>query len=117
MTEMIARHWIDGSWIEGGKSGDSVDPATGETIGQYWEADAATARSAINTAKAAFHRRGWADDRVLRARVLNAMADRFEARGEELVHLLGRENGKVHAHGRFATGIVPRRCVSTPPWR
>ena len=108
MTDMLARHWIDGSWIEGGKSGDSVDPATGETIGRYWEGDVAVARRSIEAARTAFHGRGWADDRILRARVLNAMADQFEARGEELVRLLGRENGKVHAHGRFETGIAPQ---------
>ena len=108
MTDMLARHWIEGSWIEGGKSGDSVDPATGETIGRYWEGDVAVARRSIEAARTAFHRRGWSDDRILRAGVLNAMADQFEARGEELVRLLGRENGKVHAHGRFETSIAPQ---------
>ena len=101
-----ARHWIDGEWVEGGEPGDSVNPATGQVIGRYTVGDAPVAERAIAAARRALQP-GWMDDRFLRARVLNAMADRFEARNEELVQLLGEENGKVAAHGRLETGIVP----------
>ena len=103
-----ARHWIGGEWIDGGEPGQSLDPATGEPIGTFCKADRRLAGQAIAAAKDAFASSGWKDDRTRRARVLNAMADRFEARGEELVRLLGRENGKVHTHGRFETGVVPQ---------
>lgn len=107
-TIKTARHWIDGEWIEAGETNDSVNPATGEVIGRYVLGGAEVAERAIAAAKRAFRETGWKDDRVTRARVLNAMADRFEARNADLVRLLGEENGKVQAHGRLETGIVPR---------
>ena len=102
-----ARQWIDGAWIEGGTPAESVDPATGVTIGRYALAGVAEAGRAVAAAKAAFGRGGWKDDCRLRARVLNRLAERFEARAEDLVRLLGRENGKVAAHARLEVGIVP----------
>ena len=102
-----ARHWIDGEWIEGGEPAESVDPATGAVIGSYALAGAVEAERAVAAAKAAFERGGWKDDHRLRARVLNRMSERFEARTEDLVRLLGRENGKVAAHARLEVGIAP----------
>ena len=102
-----ARHWIDGEWIGDGTPAESVDPATGTVIGRYVLAGTAEAAHAVAAAKAAFERDGWKDDHRLRARVLNRMAERFEARSEDLVRLLGCENGKVAAHARLEVGIVP----------
>jgi betaine-aldehyde dehydrogenase len=102
-----ACHWIDGQWLEQGTLGTSIDPATGQEIGTYWEGSEDVAEKAIDAAERALHASDWAENRTLRSRVLNAMADRFEARAEELVQLLGRENGKVHSQGRFEASIVP----------
>lgn len=101
-TSLEARHWIDGAWLALGEQGESIDPASGGVIGTFYEADAA-----IAAASRAFKAPGWRDDRALRARVLNSMAARFSARDDDVVRLLGRENGKVHAHGHLETSIVP----------
>jgi betaine-aldehyde dehydrogenase len=105
--DQSARHWIDGEWLAEGVAGTSINPATGETIAAFWEGGEDVAEKAIDAAERAFRTADWADNRALRARVLNAMAERFEARDEELVQLLGRENGKVVTQGRFEVGIVP----------
>jgi betaine-aldehyde dehydrogenase len=73
-----ARHGIGGEWVDAAQSSDSVNPATGEKIGTYTEATAREARQAIAAALKAFRETSWRDDRRLRAKVLNKMADRFD---------------------------------------
>ena len=102
-----AQHWIAGRWVDSGEHHDSVDPATGEVIGSYAMGGAEEAEHAIQAAKQAFTETRWKTDRALRARVLNRMADNFAARSDELVDVLGAENGKVKAHGRLEVSIVP----------
>jgi betaine-aldehyde dehydrogenase len=104
----IARHWIDGAWLETGEAGDSVDPATGSVIGRHFVAGAAQARQAVAAARRAFLEETWREDRNLRARVLNRMADVFEAHVDELVDVLGRENGKISSHAHLEVGMVPQ---------
>jgi betaine-aldehyde dehydrogenase len=104
----LALNWIDGEWVDTAVHGESVDPATSRVIGTYAMAGAPEAARAIGAAKQAFADEGWRTDRGLRAQVLNAMADRFEARTEEFVELLGAENGKVHAHGTVEMSFVPQ---------
>jgi betaine-aldehyde dehydrogenase len=107
VSTRLARHWIDGKWVDSPQHGTSVNPATGEAIGRYADGNADEAALAVAAAKAAFRNTGWSDDRHLRARVLNAMADKFTEHSERLVELLGTENGKIRPHGRFETAIVP----------
>jgi betaine-aldehyde dehydrogenase len=103
----VARHWIDGAWIDaGGSVAESHDPATGQLIGHYRKAGAAEAELAVGVAKRTFDRTSWRFDRDLRARVLNAMADAFEARSEELVELLALENGKIKPEARFEVSMA-----------
>lgn len=102
-----AQHWIGGRWVDSSEHGHSTDPATGEVIGSYAMGGSEEAEQAIEAAKRAFAAPGWRTDRALRARVLNHMADNFEARQKELVEILGRENGKIHAHGALEVAIVP----------
>ena len=110
MTSFLtARHWIDGEWIEGSERSQSVDPATGETIGTYTEAGEAEANRAIAAALRAFKTSDWRENRRLRAKVLNEMADRFEARTPDLVQILSLENGKVEAEARFEVSMVPSK--------
>jgi betaine-aldehyde dehydrogenase len=103
----IVGHWIDGTWLETGHPEDSVDPATGVVFGRHFVAGPAQAQQAIDAARRAFLEETWREDRNLRARVLNRMADVFEAHTDELVDLLARENGKVTAHGHLEVDIVP----------
>lgn len=105
---MTASHWIGGQWVESGQPGESFNPATGEVIGTYGLAGAAEADQAIAAARQAFGQSGWKDDHRLRASVLNAMADAFEARFDDLVALTGLENGKVNFHAQIEIGIAPQ---------
>ena len=100
-----AGHWIGGNWVTTGAPGESVDPATGSVIGHYVKAGADEAEQAIAVAKQVFLSTTWRFDRDLRARVLNAMADVFEARADELVEMLALENGKIKPEARFEVSM------------
>lgn len=102
----LARHLINGEWVDAGQTFDSIDPATGQTIGTYTKAGAAEAQKAIAAAKNMFDTSDWRFNKQLRARVLNAMADAFEARADELVEILALENGKIKPEARFEVALA-----------
>jgi betaine-aldehyde dehydrogenase len=115
-TELLAReepsggtamHWIGGQWLDSGEHRESINPATGEVISSYAMGGRKEAELAVNAALRAFRETDWKDNRSLRARVLNAMAARFEALAERLAQLLATEVGKVLPHARFETATVP----------
>jgi acyl-CoA reductase-like NAD-dependent aldehyde dehydrogenase len=62
---------------------------------------------AVNAAKNAFTTTDWKTNRELRARVLHEMADRFEARAEDLQKALSLENGKVSGEAMFEVSLAP----------
>ncbi len=103
----VAMHWIDGQWADSDEHRDSVNPATGERIGSYAMGGPKEAQAAIEVAKRAFADPAWRTNQLLRARVLNRMADRFEQRTDDLVELLGLENGKTHDQGRMEVAFAP----------
>jgi len=107
LNRRTAMHWIGGQWLDSGEYGESINPATGEVIGIYAKGGRNEAELAVNAAVKAFRETDWKDNRSLRARVLNAMATRFEARAEHLAQLLSTEVGKILPHARFETGTVP----------
>jgi betaine-aldehyde dehydrogenase len=107
--QLKARHWIDGEWIDGSQQFQSINPATGEVIGTYTEAGEAEAERAIAAAARMFKNSDWRGNRRLRAKVLNEMADRFEARTNDLVKILSLENGKVEAEARFEVMMAPSK--------
>jgi acyl-CoA reductase-like NAD-dependent aldehyde dehydrogenase len=102
----IALHWIGGQWLDSGEHRESINPA-GEVIGSYANGGRKEAELAVNAALRAFRDTDWKQNRSLRARVLNAMAARFESRAEELSQLLSTEVGKILPHARFETNTVP----------
>ncbi len=106
-SHQVARHWIDGAWVDSGEHHDSVNPATGEAFATYAMGGAAEAEQAIDAAKRAFAVPGWRSDRALRASVLNRMADRFEDHADELVDVLALENGKTKPQARFEVQFAP----------
>src|ERR1700753_3119944 len=95
----IANHWIDGEWTGSGTVSESVNPATGAVLGRWADGGEAEARAAIAAARRAFDASPWCRDRSLRHRALDEMADRFDARAEELGTLVTKENGKKLAEG------------------
>ena len=113
MTDM-ARHWIDGAWLESELVTDSYNPATGELLGRFADGGEAEARAAVGAARRAFAGTAWGRDRALRSRALLELAERFEARAPELALMLTRENGKTLAEATGEVGRRPRRCVTMP---
>ncbi|WP_309249151.1 aldehyde dehydrogenase family protein [Paraburkholderia sp. CNPSo 3281] len=88
---------------------ESIDPASGETIGTFTEATDTMATRAIAVALKSFQDSGWRENRRLRAKALNEMADRFETRTADLVEILMLENGKVKAEAEFEVTMVPSK--------
>jgi acyl-CoA reductase-like NAD-dependent aldehyde dehydrogenase len=106
-SRRAALHWIGGRWLDSGEHRQSIKPATGEGIGSYASGGRSEAELAVNAALHAFRETDWKNNRSLRARVLNAMAARFEHRAEHLALLLATEVGKILPHARFETATVP----------
>jgi betaine-aldehyde dehydrogenase len=100
----IAEHWINGEWVGSDTVADSLNPATGEVLGQWYDGGEKEAAAAIAAARQTFDNSTWGRDRGLRNQVLLAMADRFDAHAEELGTLVTRENGKKLAEGLFEGG-------------
>jgi betaine-aldehyde dehydrogenase len=105
----VALNWIDGVWTDSEIRAESTDPATGERIGTYACASRADVERAVSVAKQAFETTAWCSDRQLRSRVLNAMADRIEARQQDLIDLLSLDSGKVKAEAAFEIGLAPAK--------
>ncbi|MFL1381728.1 aldehyde dehydrogenase family protein [Nocardiopsis protaetiae] len=109
MTEAHnTRHWIGGEWTASPRQGESVNPATGEVIGTYHDADAATAEAAVESAAGCFAEDGWRHDAMHRATVLHRLADAYEARLDDLVDSLCLENGKLRREAAYETHFIPR---------
>ena len=104
-----AMNWINGEWVDSNKRTASVDPATGHRIGTYADASHADVEAAIRAAMKAFKQTRWKDDRSLRAKVLNQMADRFEAHRNDLIEILSLENGKIKSEAAFEIDMIPSK--------
>jgi betaine-aldehyde dehydrogenase len=105
----MALNWVNGKWIDAKQRTKSFDPATGAEIGTYADASREDAAAAIEAADRAFRLTDWKDNRRLRAKVLNQIADRFEARRDDLIRILSLENGKVHAEAGFQVDMIPSK--------
>lgn len=106
--ENTARHWIDGEWVDFPRTSESFDPATGEVIGRYAEADAGVGQSAIDAASRAFTGGTWRLDPMLRATALSHLADGYAARMDEVVGTLCQENGKLRHEAAFEAHFIVR---------
>jgi betaine-aldehyde dehydrogenase len=104
-----ALNWVGGNWVDAKQRTKSFDPATGAEIGTYADASREDAAAAIEAADRAFRFADWKDNRRLRAKVLNQIADRFEARRDDLIRILSLENGKVHAEAAFEVDMIPSK--------
>lgn len=102
----IALNWINGEWIDSNNHKESINPATGEVIGKYADGGKKEAELAIAAAKHAFKTSDWKHDRHLRYKVLNELAEQFEAHHAELVDTLCLENGKVRGEAEFEFSLV-----------
>lgn len=110
MTDQLtSRHWISGEWTEADSTRHkTVDPATGNEIGTYFDGGAKVCQSAITAALNAFENTTWRDDAMLRATALNHVADAYDARLGEVISVLTRENGKLAGEAGFEASFIPR---------
>ena len=94
-SSLYATNWIGGKWVDSPTRADSFDPATGEKIGTYADADVADVRTAITAAREAFRFLSWRDDRYLRSRVMNELASAFEEKqGQSRSSIRSRHDSK-----------------------
>jgi betaine-aldehyde dehydrogenase len=104
---VVAKHWIDGTWRDSAGHYMSRNPALGEELGEYAVGGAEETSEAVAAALRAFRDTPWKNDRELRSRVLLDLAARFESRADELIHLLSLENGKVVPEATFEVLSAP----------
>ncbi|MGI5518370.1 aldehyde dehydrogenase family protein [Streptomyces sp. CA-106131] len=104
-----ARHYIGGEWIDSDRRSQSLNPATGQVLGTFANGGAEEAKAAIAAARQAFDTTDWSRDRDLRAKVLLEMGALLQARREEFITLLARENGKTLGEAAFEIDLtVPK---------
>jgi acyl-CoA reductase-like NAD-dependent aldehyde dehydrogenase len=89
-----ARHWIDGDWVHSATVAISVNPSTGEELGQYFAGGRIEAEAAIAAARKAFEAGDWSHDPQLRSRALFELVDRLIERADAIALLICREQGK-----------------------
>jgi acyl-CoA reductase-like NAD-dependent aldehyde dehydrogenase len=102
-------NWINGDWVDSQKRTKSFDPAISQEIGTYADASHADVAVVIRAAVRAFAESDWKDNRHLRARVVNQLADRFETRREDLIEILTLENGNVKPEAAFDVDMIPSK--------
>ena len=103
-----AGHWVAGAWLNDGPRRESIDPATGEVIGHYFDAPEQTMQAAIDAANQAFLHSPWRCDAHRRATALSHLADAFEVHLDDVIDTLCRENGKVRPEATFEAALIPR---------
>jgi acyl-CoA reductase-like NAD-dependent aldehyde dehydrogenase len=93
----MALNWIAGDWTGGAKGnvGESINPSTGNAIGEFAVAERDDVERAASAARRAFYSTGWTRSADMRASALLEMADALEKVRPELKLLLASENGKL----------------------
>src|SRR5688500_5291427 len=89
--------FIGGQWIpaQSGKTFDTLNPATEETIASVAEGDAADIDLAVKAARKQFDGGDWSKmDARDRGRLINKLADLIEEEADDLAALESLDNGK-----------------------
>src|SRR5947209_10424322 len=95
---------IDGQWVDGAKTFDTVNPATGEVLTQIAEASAEDVDRAVAAARRAFEDRSgpWRKFSASeRGRLIWKLADLVEKNIDELAELETLDNGKSIFESRY----------------
>jgi aldehyde dehydrogenase (NAD+) len=98
------RLYIGGEWQDAvsGKTFASINPATGGVLAEVAEGDAEDIDRAVRAAREAFEGGKWPTmDARKRGKLLYAIADRLEARADELARLETLDNGKPVREARM----------------
>lgn len=104
---------INGRWVNSasGKTFETLDPSTGETICRVAEGDRADVDAAVKAARAALETGPWGRMNASeRGRLLNKLADAVEAHKEELAALESLDNGKPYADSLGADLPLTIQC-------
>lgn len=101
-----ARHLIAGEWLADGAARESLNPATDEVLGTFFDGGLTVARAAIDAAADAFRDQVWRRDRELRSRVLWDLADAVEHNLDRLATAITLENGKTLGQAQFELSIA-----------
>ena len=89
---LINNEWVDSA---SGHTFATINPATGEEIGQIAEADATDVERAVKVARTAFNSEDWSKmSPSERGKLLYKLADLIEAHADELAQLETLDNGK-----------------------
>ena len=102
-----ARHWINGEWVGSSTVAKSVNPSTGEVLGQYSAGGRVEALAAIAAARKAFDVGAWPHDPQLRSRALLEFADRLDERAQAIALMLSREMGKALRDATWEATVSP----------
>ncbi len=97
----LYKNFIDGKWVEAknGQTMPSINPATGEVLGQVPKSGPEDAAAAVDAAKQAYSRwRKYPAPR--RAEILFRAAERLVQQKEALARLMTQEMGKVLTESR-----------------
>src|SRR5262245_29968685 len=81
---------------EGNRTYPTIDPSTGETLGEAADASVGDARRAVDSARQAFDTTGWATDHAIRAACLRQLRDGLVANQDDLRALLIADTGLPH---------------------
>ena len=102
--------YIDGRYVDA-SAGELIDvhnPSTAEVVARIQHATGADVDRAVSSARRAFEGREWGKmDVRTRARLVNRLADAFEAHLDELFHLETLNNGRPVAETRAQLGRLP----------
>ena len=95
---------INGQWVDGSNSFDTINPATGEVLTQIAEASAADVDRAVESARRAFEDRSGPWRKLSaseRGRLLWTLSDLVEKNIDELAELETLDNGKPIFESRY----------------
>ncbi len=94
MSTPTFANYINGEWVENGKTFENRNPATGELVGLHTKGSAADIEKAADAAAAALH--GWSSmPAPARGAILFKAADLLDKQFEQLGEEMTREEGKT----------------------
>ena len=97
--------FIDGQWADAasGKTFETPDPATGETLAHIAEGDAEDIGRAVRAARKAFEEGPWSKMTPSeRGRIIWKIGDLIAEHNDELAQLESLDNGKPYAVAKVA---------------
>lgn len=94
------RNYVNGTFVDGTALFDDINPADGSVVGQVHEADARIVDDAVNAARAALDGVWGATTVRERCELMRRVADRIEARFDDLVTAEIADTGKPERQAR-----------------